>query len=122
MRNLKILFISLGVLSSICVLVWDTGKHELKKSGIEYVHSAVYSDPILKSRIGDVTVLKTIKQEGESIGNKYFLRTYENIHVRGGDAMAVAVVWRVDRAGQALSLAHRRHRFAPPARAATFYR
>ena len=92
MRNLKLLFILLGILSSICVLVWDAGKHKLKDSGVEYVHSIVYSNTILKSKIGDITAIKIARNEGKSIGDKYYLRIYENVRVRTGEAMAVTVV------------------------------
>lgn len=92
MRNLKILFISLGILSSICVLIWDAGKQKLKDTGVEYVHSTIYSNPILKSKIGDVTVINIVRNEGKSIGDKYYLRIYENVRVRTGEAMAVTVV------------------------------
>lgn len=56
------------------------------------MHSNVYSNPILKSKIGDVTAVKILKNEGESIGDKYYLRIYENVRVRTGEAMAVTVV------------------------------
>ena len=92
MRSLKILFISLGILSSIYVLIWDTGKHKLRESGIEYVHTIVYFNPILKSRIGDITIVETIKNDGENIGNKYYLRIHENVRTGEGDNMAVTVV------------------------------
>lgn len=92
MRNLKILFISLGILSSTYVLIWDAGKQKLKESGVEYVHGIVYSHPIIKSRIGDITAVKIARKEGGSIGAKYFLRIYEDVRVNGADAMAFTVV------------------------------
>lgn len=56
------------------------------------MHSIVYSNTILKSKIGDITAIKIARNEGKSIGDKYYLRIYENVRVRTGEAMAVTVV------------------------------
>lgn len=92
MRNLKILFITLGILSSLVVLIWSGKTRGLKESGINYVHNVVYNDPVLVSRTGAIVLKNTIRTEAVQTGNKYFVRVYDTVIAGGKENTVFAVV------------------------------
>lgn len=92
MRNLKIIFIGLGILSSVLALIWSGKTHALREGGINYVHNAVYSNPELLSKIGTIVLKSNVKIDAEQVGDKYFVRLYETVIVGGKDNSAIVVV------------------------------
>lgn len=92
MSKLKVLFIFFGIASAFYVIIWNSGTGKLVANGIEFAHAEMYTNPKLLQKTGDLRVQSEIRRETEKIGNKFFVRIYEDILAGGQNATAVIVV------------------------------